>query len=124
VKPPFAVVRGTTGGGVAAVWTGVVGGVAARGRVVGVAWGAPWTPACGGRGADGSGASVRPDAVAVGSVVAVRGNVGGGAIVARERRRHGGCRRRVRGGEVVAGSVVVRMIVVGAAAGAVPAAAL
>jgi hypothetical protein len=99
------------------VWTSVVGGVAGRASVVGVA------PACGGRGVDGSVDSVRPDAVAVGSVVAVRGNVGGGVTDPRASvvgTGAGGVVVGVRGAAVVDGNVVVRTIVVGAAADAVP----
>src|SRR6185369_12661086 len=94
------------------VWASVVGGVAARGSVVGVT--------CAGRGVDGRVDSVRPDALAVGTVVAVRGNVGGGVIVCASVVGTAGVVVGVRGGAVVAGSVVVRTIVVGTAVGAVP----
>src|SRR6185369_11971097 len=80
------------------VWASVVGGVAARGSVVGVT--------CAGRGVDGRVDSVRPDALAVGTVVAVRGNVGGGVIVCAS--------------VVGTAGVVVGTIVVGTAVGAVP----
>jgi hypothetical protein len=93
----------------------VVGGVAGRAGVGVVV-------ACGGLGVDGSVDSVRPDAVAVGNVVELRGNGGGG--VAEPRASvvgvgTGGVVVGVRGATVVGGNVVVRTIVVGAAAGVV-----